>query len=185
MTITGNKIRNGQVIKMNGGLFKVLDFESRGTGKSSKFLQTKLRDLTRNVTIDYRFGMDDKIEDVELENNKYQYLYNEQDTYYFMDPVTFDQITVNKDLLGLAANYIKPETIIELESHDGNIVSVALPEFLELKVTSAPGGSKGGNASFKEVTLENGISLLAPHFINEGDTVRVDWAHNKYVDRVL
>lgn len=185
MPITASKLRVGSVIKLNNSLYKVIEFEFRGTGKSAKMIQAKLHDIAKNINIDHRFDMDEKIEDIELDKKKYQYLYDEQELYWFMDPESFEQISVNKNLLGQAAKYLKPETIIELEFYQGNIINVALPEFIEIKVTAAPAGSKGsGDATFKEVTLENGITILAPHFIREGDTLRVDWAHNKYIDRV-
>ncbi len=88
-------------------------------------------------------------------------------------------------MLGPAVNYLQPESIIELELYEGSIVNVALPEFMELKITSAPAPKKeSGVTTFKEATLENGVTVLVPQFIKEGDRVRIDWAHNKYVDRV-
>ena len=185
MPITASKLRFGQVIKLNGNLYKVIAFEFRGTGKSAKMVQAKLHDIGKNINIDHRFDMDEKIEDIELDKNKYQFLYSDQGQYYFMDPVSFEQISVSRDMLGNAANYLQPETVIELELYNGNIVNVVLPEFIELRITAAPpGGKSGGDNTFKEVTLENGVVILAPHFIKEGDVVRVDWAHSKYMDRV-
>ncbi len=89
MPITASKLRVGSVIKFNNELYKVAEFEFRGTGKSAKMIQAKLHDIQKNINIDHRFDVDEKLENVELEHSKYQYLYNDQDLYYFMDPVSF------------------------------------------------------------------------------------------------
>ena len=185
MPVAASKLKVGSVIKWNGTLYKVLETEFRGTGKSAKMVQTKLHDIAKNNNIDHRFGGDEKIEDIMLDHTDYQYLYNDEDLHYFMDPATFEQISLNSSLIGKAAAYLKPESTIKLEFYEGQPVNVVLPEFLELKVTAAPPQIKEqGMSTFKEVTLENGVNILVPQFIAEGETIRVDWAHNKYVDRV-
>ncbi len=183
MPITASKLKPGTVIKWGNSLFKVLETEFRGTGKSSKMVQSKLYDMTKNNSVEHRFGADEKVEDVDLDKKDLQYLYNDEGLYYFMDPVSFEQMSVNGEVLGGAAPYIKPETAIQVELYEGKIVNVVLPEFIEAKVTSAPPASKDTGSS-KEVELENGLKILVPQFIKEGDAIRVDWTSNKYVDRV-
>jgi elongation factor P len=186
MAITASKLKSGSVIKWNNTLYKVLETEFRGTGKSAKMVQTKLRDIAKSNNLEHRFDADEKVEEADLDKKDLQYSYNDGGVYYFMDPVSFEQVPVDAEVLGSAAPFLKEETLIQVELYNEKVVSVVLPEFLELKVTTAPSPLRGdgGNSAFKEVTLENGVSILAPQFIKEGDRIRVDWAHKKYVDRV-
>ncbi|MFC1517553.1 elongation factor P [Candidatus Margulisiibacteriota bacterium] len=185
MTTTANHLKPGLVIKWNGNLYKVLDMEFRGTGKSAKMVQTKLHDIVKDTNLDHRFDGSEKIEDIHLDHADYQYLYNDEDMYFFMEPKSFEQISINAKIIGPAKDFLKPETMIKIEFYEGNPVNVALPESLELEVTTAPPPIKEqGTTTYKEVTLENGMKILVPQFIVEGDKIRVDWARKKYVDRV-
>jgi len=185
MPITASKLKPGVVIKWNDALYKVLETEFRGTGKSGKMVQSKLKDLTKNSSVDHRFNADEKLEEVDLDKKDLQFLYSDDGVFNFMDPVSFEQIAVNEDILGLAAPFLKAETMIQLELYNEKVVSVVLPEFLEEKVvTTPPAIRESGSSTSKEVTLENGVTVLVPQFIKEGDIIRVDWAHRKYVDRV-
>ncbi|MBU0579610.1 MAG: elongation factor P [Candidatus Margulisbacteria bacterium] len=185
MTISANKLKPGIIIKWNNALYKVLETEFRGTGKSAKMVQTKLHDIIKNLNTDHRFNGDEKVEDIKLDREDYQYLYRDGNLFFFMNPTNFEQISLNAEVIGKAAEFLKEETIIQIEFYEDKPVNIALPEFLELKVTTAPPALKdSGTTTYKEITLENGIKILAPQFIEEGATVRVDWAHQKYVDRV-
>ncbi len=185
MPITASKLKSGVVIQWNGGLFKVLETEFRGTGKSGKMIQAKMHDLAKDSNVDHRFDADEKLENIDLDKQDLQFLYSDEGVYYFMDPKSCEQVFVNESLLGNAAPYLKPESMIQVELFNEKIVNVVLPEFMEVKVVTAPPAIReSGSVTLKEVTLENGVALLVPQFIREGDTIRVDWANKKYVDRV-
>jgi elongation factor P len=185
MTIQANKLKPGLVIKWQGTVYKVMDTEMRGTGKSSKMCQSKLHDIANNTNIEHRFDGAEKLDDIHLEQKDYQYLYNDENLYYFMDPETFEQLSIDEEVIGKIVNFLKPETMIKLEFYEGKPINVIPPEFVILEVVTAPPSIKDSNSTTdKEVELENGIKILAPQFSKEGDKVRVDWAHSKYVDRV-
>ncbi len=179
------EIRIGNAIRVDQKIGKVLSFEMRGTGKFGKTVHTKLKNLLDGNIMEKSWRAEDRVEDVEIERAKMQYLYKEGTQFIFMNMGTYEQFSLPTAAVGKQEVFLKENMEIDVESIDGKPVSVAFPKIAELKVTNAPPPVKGGSDStYKEVELENGLKILVPQFIKEGESVRVDVENLAYVERV-
>ncbi len=180
------EIRVGNVVRLDAQkIAKVLSFEIRGTGKFGKTVHTKLKNLLDGNMIEKSWRAEDKVEDVEIERAKMQYLYKEGVQFIFMNMDNYEQVSLPAQAVGTQEVFLKENMEIDVESFNGKPLSIAFPKIAELKVTNAPPGVKGGNDStYKEVELENGLKVLVPQFIKEGESVRIDVENLAYLERV-
>lgn len=156
-----------------------------GGGKLAGTVHAKLQDLRTGSTIERRFRPDERIDRVELTRTRLQYLYADGHDFCFMNPETYEQMPIARAVLGEATRFLQPEMSVGVESCEGIQVNVIFPEAVELRVTSTGQPSHQHQASaMKLATLENGMEILVPLFIRDGDLVRVATAHGKYVERV-
>jgi len=183
--ISPNELKNGLVIKLNNELYTVLQFQHIKPGKGGAFVRTKLKSLRLGTVIDKTFREVERIEEVFIEQKGFQFLYKSDGHYYFMDNETFDQFSVDKGMLGEAIKYLKDNLNISAYLHEGNIVSVSLPPSVNLKVMHTEQGVRGDTAKggTKPATVETGLKVLVPLFINTGDTISVDTRTGKYLGR--
>ncbi|MFH0886563.1 MAG: elongation factor P [bacterium] len=181
--IHATELNKGMTIKEGSDLMFVLYAEYHAAGKSAGIVHAKLRNIASGNTIEKRYNSTDRLEDISLERIDMEYLYDDADNFHFMNPATFDQIGVSKALVGDSARFLQANMVFMIDFHDGVPVSVIFPEFVELKVSSAPAGIKQGDITYKPVTLENGLEIMAPHFIKEGEIVRVEVATGKYAGK--
>ena len=153
--------------------------------KRTALAKVKLRDLEAGHTIEQSFQSDAKFTRVRLEFRGMQYLYNEGDLYYFMDEENFEQMPINAEQLGDAINYLKEGMSLQVSSYKGKLVSVEMPITVDLKVVDTSPGFKGDTvtAGTKPATLETGITVQVPLFINEGDMIKVDTRNGSYIER--
>ncbi len=184
--ISPNKLCNGMVIKLGGQLYIVIQFQHIKPGKGGAFVRTKLKNLKHGSLIDKTFREAEKIEEVFIEEKKLQYLYKSDGHLYFMDNETFDQFSIDKELLGNNTKYLKENLGISAYMHDGKIIYVLLPSSVELKVTHTEQGirgdtAKGGN---KPAVVESGMKISVPLFIKAGEMIRIDTRTGKYLGRV-
>ena len=180
-------IRVGMIIKFEGELYRCTYIMHRTPGNKRGFVQTKLKSLSNGKVIDYRFGSDDKVESPSLDHKEMEYLYAEEDgsLFHFMDTKAFDQVVLNRDILEEFIPYLQENMKIIMAFYDGKPVAIHLPKSLQFKVTSTPPDLKGATATnkYKPATLENGIEILVPPFIKEGDIVVIDPELGEYVER--
>ena len=171
---------------MEGGLYRVLDYNHLKLGRGSAQVRLKLRDLRAGHTIERTFQASERFVRARLEHRSVQYLYSEGGLYYFMDNESFEQTPLDADLLGDTLNYLKEDMTMELLMYKDEPVGVELPVSVELKVVETGPGFKGDTASpgSKPATLETGIIIQVPLFISNGDTVKVDTRTGEYLERI-
>ena len=182
--ISVSSIKSGSVVSFDKEFFKVTEAVTHsGGGKAGSMVHFKLRNLSTGHVSERRFNPDDKIEEIDVSRVKMQLLYREGDAFHFMNPETYEQIHIAKNVVGPAAVFLKENDEYELEFYEEKPLSLLYPPVVELRVASAGAGLKG-EATFKEASLENGLTVLVPHFIKENDLVRIDVETGKYLDRV-
>jgi elongation factor P len=179
--------RNGMVIEMDGELWTIIYFQHVKPGKGGAFVRTKLKNVLTGSVQDKTYRAGEKVTDVRLERRPVNYSYTDGQLYYFMDQETFEMIPLSEEVIGEdQLRYLKENTECEGLVHDGNVISVELPNFVELEVTKTDPGLKGDTAQggTKPATLETGAVVEVPLFIEIGDVVRVDRREDKYITRV-
>ncbi len=183
--ITVGELRKGIIIELDGELQQVLDFQHIKMGRGSAQVRLRLRNLRAGHITERTFQATEKFNRVRLEYRKMQYLYNDGDLYYFMDEENFEQIPINKEQLGDAVNYLKEGMSLDVSSYKGELVGVELPITVELEVVDTGPGFKGDTATAgtKPATLETGLTIQVPLFINKGDKVKVDTRTGEYLER--
>ena len=173
--------RNGTTFEMDGNVFKVVEFQHVKPGKGSAFVRTKLRNVITGAVIEKTFNPSEKYPGAEIEKKEMQYLYNDENLYYFMDNETYEQIPLNKEQIGDCLKYIKENMNVKILSYKGNVFAVEPPMFVELEVTFSGNTT---TTSGKPATLENGFEISVPLFINIGDVIRIDTRTGEYMERV-
>ena len=183
--IVATQLRVGMTIIHDGDPHKVLSMSHVTPGKGRGMVQTKLRNLKTGSTFENRFRSDEKIEKAVLAQHEMEYLYSDGDTYHFMNTATFEQTSLPAEMLGEAVNYLIPNVKFMVEYYEKTPVGVAPPKVVELKVVETAPFMKGATAaaSYKPATLETGVVVQVPGFIEPGDVIRVDTAEGKYIER--
>jgi elongation factor P len=184
--ISTNQFRNGRAIRVDGKRFTILFFQHVKPGKGGAFVRTRLRNIDSGAVVEKTFRAGEKLENVRTESRSMTYLYRDGDLLYFMDSDTYDQVPVPVDVVGEAAWYIVEGGTVSVLSADGEVVSVEPPPHVDLGVSETDPGLKGDTATggTKPATLETGVVVQVPLFINVGDQVRVDTRSNEYLTRV-
>lgn len=181
-----NDLRPGMVIKHNGELYSIYKAEHRTPGNLRAFVQAKMRQLRTGAISDYRFRSTDDVERAVIDETAMQYLYSDGDSYFFMNTDNYEQIHLHKDVVGDRASYLVPEVVLKVEYYEGKPIDIALPQTVDLKVVDTEPGIKGGSATNvqKPATMETGMVVNVPPFINAGETIRVDTQTGSYLERV-
>jgi elongation factor P len=180
-----NDLRKGMAIKYNGNTAIVLEIHHRTPGNLRAFVQAIIRYIGTGKSADVRFGSTDKVELVDLNRTKLEFSYKDHSGYHFMDPNTYETVTLNEELLANAKDYLVENLAVEVLSTEGRPVQVELPASVQLKVVEAPEGLRGDTASnvTKPAILETGMSVNVPLFIQEGETVKIDTRTGVYMGR--
>ena len=183
--ITAGDFKNGVTFEMEGKVYQVIEFQHVKPGKGAAFVRTKYRDVVTGATREASFNPTAKFENAVIERRDLEYIYNDGDLYYFMDPESYEQIPLNKDKLGDNFKFVKENTPCRICSWKGNVFSVEPPTFVELEVTATEPGVRGDTATnvTKPATLETGAVIKVPIFINEGDVLRIDTRTGEYLER--
>ena len=184
--ISTNQFRNGAAIRVDGKRFTILFFQHVKPGKGGAFVRTRLRNIDTGAVIEKTFRAGEKLESVRTESRPMSYLYRDGDLFYFMDTDTYEQTPVPAEVLGETAGYLVENGTVTVLSADGEVVSVEPPAHVDLEVAQTDPGLKGDTASgaSKPATLETGIVVQVPLFVNVGDRVRVDTRSDEYLTRV-
>jgi elongation factor P len=174
------------LIKLEGGLYRVLDLYHITPGNKRAHVQCKLRDIRSNRLVDHKFRSEDDVERAVLDEMEMQFLYRDGDIFHFMDTSTYEQMHLSQETLGDQALYLLPESIIRVDFYDGQPVGIELPVTVDLKVVDAVPGIKGATAAaqVKPATLETGLVVNVPAFVNTGDVIRVNTETGEYLSRV-
>jgi elongation factor P len=182
---TALDFRVGMIIKMDGELYTVTDYQHRTPGNKRGFVQAKMRNIKNGRIMEHRFSSSDKIEIVRIERRPAQFLYRDATTFYFMDQETHDQFQIDKDVIEGVAKFLREGATFEIEIFENEVVGCELPITVDLAVESTVPGVKGDTAAggTKPATLETGAVINVPLFINEGDVLRVDTRTGAYIER--
>jgi elongation factor P len=185
MSIPATQMRPGMIIKHKDQLHLVFKVEHRTPGNLRAFIQAKLRNLKSGAMFEERFRSADAIDKVVVDEVSMEFLYNDGDDYYFMNPVDYEQTVLKRDTLGDAVEYLTPNLQIKVSYHDGQAVGVDLPASVELTVIETEPGLKSATASSvsKPAKTETGLVVQVPSFINEGEKIRVDTSEGAYLSR--
>ena len=183
--INGSELRRGVVIELDDKLYQVVEYQHVKM-KRTALARVKLRDITAGHTIERTFQSDDKLVRARLDTRSMQYLYQDGDLYYFMDQENFEQIPLNASQLSDALNYLKEGISAEVSTYKGEIIGVEMPITVDLEVVNTEPGFKGDTATggSKPATLETGLVIQVPLFVNEGDVIKVDTRTGSYLERV-
>ena len=185
--ISTSDIRKGLCIKYSNDIYKIIEFLHVKPGKGPAFVRTKLKSVSSGKVIDNTFTAGHKIDDVRVENRKYQYLYSDGETFHFMNTEDFNQIEVNESIIE-GRNFLKEGTIVTIiiNTENSDILSVEIPQSVILEIISSDPGVKGNTATnaTKIAVLETGVEINVPLFIDEGDKVKVDTEKGNYLERI-
>ena len=179
-------VRNGTTFEMDNGVYKVVEFQHVKPGKGAAFVRTKLKNVITGAVLEKTFNPSEKLQGAEIEKREMQYLYNDGGLYYLMDNTTYEQIPLNEEQLGDALKYIKENMNVTVLSFKGKVFNVEPPMFVELEVTYTEPGFSGNTTttSGKPATLENGLEISVPLFVDIGDVIRIDTRTGLYMERI-
>ena len=185
MAVSTNDLRNGMTLDLPEGLFNVVEFQHVKPGKGGAFVRTKLKNQRTGAVIERTYRADEKLEQAIIDKREMQFLYRDSTDYVFMDNTSYEQLQVTKDQLGVAANFLKEGDDAVLQFFGTEIVGIDLPAAVELTVTQTEPGIQGDRVSGarKPATLETGIVLQVPLFVNPGERIRVDTRTGEYLTR--
>ncbi|HVB93770.1 MAG TPA: elongation factor P [Acidimicrobiales bacterium] len=185
MAVSTNDLRNGMTLDLPEGLFAVVEFQHVKPGKGGAFVRTKLKNVRTGAVIERTYRADEKLEQAIIDKREMQFLYRDSADYVFMDTVSYDQLQVTTAALGDSANYLKEGDDAVLQFFGTEIVGVDLPAAVELKVTETEPGLQGDRVSGarKPATVETGLVLQVPLFVNPGEMIKVDTRSGEYLTR--
>ncbi len=179
-------LRNGTTFELDSNVFRVVEFQHVKPGKGAAFVRVKMKNVITGAVLERTFNPSEKLQGAEIEKRDMQYLYNDGELYYFMDNNTYDQMPLNADQIGDALKYIKENMNVSMLSFKGKVFAVEPPMFVELEVTYTEPGFSGNTTttSGKPATLENGLEISVPLFVNIGDKIRIDTRTGQYMERI-
>jgi elongation factor P len=183
--VSTNDLKNGMSLNLAEGLFSVVEFQHVKPGKGGAFVRTKLKNVRTGAVIERTYRADEKLDQAVIDKREMQFLYLDGIDYVFMDTTDYEQMQASKDSLGTSAQYLKEGDSAVLQMYDDEIVGVDLPAAVELTVTETEPGIQGDRVSGarKPATLETGISVQVPLFVNTGDRIKVDTRTGEYLTR--
>ncbi len=185
MAIETSDFRKGLKVFYNGAPYSIIDFQHVKPGKGNQFTRTKMRNLQTGGVLDVNFRSGETLEDPEIEDKKMQFLYNEGDTFHFMDNKTYEQVEIQRDILGDQAGFLLPEMTCQVMFYRGRALNAEIPQQVELVISYTEPGVRGDTATnvTKPATLETGVEVSVPLFINTGDKIKIDTATGAYLER--
>ena len=183
--ISAGDFRNGVTIELEGNVYQIIEFQHVKPGKGAAFVRTKLKNIKNGGVVEKTFRPTEKCPQARIDRKDMQYLYAEDNLYYFMDMESYEQIPIDKSKLGDSFAFVKENMEVKVLSYKGNVFGVEPPFFVELEVTETDPGFKGDTATnaTKPAVLETGAEIKVPLFINQGDMVRIDTRTGEYMER--
>jgi elongation factor P len=184
-SVQATRLRKGNLIKLGNDLFRIMELHHLTPGNKRGFIQARMRNIRTSALADQKFRAEEDLERAVLDEREMQYLYKDGDSYYFMDTSSFEQVQISLEALGDSKDFIVPDAIIKVEFYDVEPVGIELPPTVELLVTeTVPGINRAtASAQVKPATLETGLVVQVPPFVNEGDRIRVSTETGEYQSR--
>lgn len=184
--ISTNEFHNGISIELEGEIYIVLEFQHVKPGKGAAFVRSKLKNLRTGAIVDRTFRAGEKVAQAVLDRREMEYLYRDDDHFYIMDLETYEQLFLSADQIGEGVKYLKENTHLTVVMHGEKVVGVEMPVTVNLTVTETEPGVRGDTATgaTKAATLETGVTVQVPLFINSGDMVKIDTRTGDYIERV-
>ena len=178
-------LKKGVVFQMDGQPYRVVEYNQKVVGRGGSIVSLKVKNLITGALLPKTFKGQDKVEPAEVSNKKVQYLYNDGENFFFMDPETFEQFELNKEIIDDAAGFLKEAEELNLQFFDGKVINVELPKNVWLAVTYTENVVKGDTTSsvLKDAELETGLTVKVPAFIKEGDVISVETSTGEYRER--
>ena len=185
MISTGD-LRKGIIVEMDGDLYAIMDYQHQKIGRGSAQVRLRRRNIRSGAISDTTVQAGTKFPRVRLEQRQMQYLYAEENAYYFMDQETYDQIALTAQQLGEAVNYLKDGMVLQVQFYENEPVAVDLPITVELRIEDTDPGFRGDTATggTKPARLETGLTVQVPLFVNQGETIKIDTRTGTYLERV-
>ena len=186
MTVTTSELKKGLTIMLDGELYKVTEWAHNKQGRGSAQVRLQLKNLRTGTNIERTFQAGAKFDDVRLERRSLQFQYADGDQYHFMDPETYDQLSMSGTQLGDAVNFMREGDTVDILMHNDSFIDIDMPAAVVLQVVESEPGVRGDTATgaTKPAKLETGITVNVPLFVNEGDKIKVDTRSGKYLERV-
>ena len=184
--ISAGDFRKGITLEMENGIWTIVDFQHVKPGKGAAFVRTKIKNIVTGAVLERTFNPTDKFPRAHIETKEMEYLYNDGELYYFMDLETYEQLPLNKEAVEDAIPYVKENTNVTVRFFKGAAFSVEPPKFVVLEVTQTEPGFKGDTASSnvtKAATVETGLTVQVPLFVEIGDKIRIDTRVGEYMER--
>ena len=184
--ISAGDFRKGITLEMENGIWTIVDFQHVKPGKGAAFVRTKIKNIVTGAVLERTFNPTDKFPRAHIETKEMEYLYNDGELYYFMDLETYEQLPLNKEAVEDAIPYVKENTNVTVRFFKGAPFSVEPPNFVVLEVTNTEPGFKGDTASSnvtKPATVETGLTVQVPLFVEIGDKIRIDTRVGEYMER--
>lgn len=185
MILQSTQLRPGMIVKHNNELHSVFSVMHRTPGNLRGFVQAKMRNLKTSSMIEHRFSSEDRVEKVQLDEQEMEYLYDDGESYHFMNTESYEQTSLSKDLLGDAVDYLIPNLKVHVEFYEGKPISVELPPAVIMTVVETEPGLKGATVSnvTKPATMETGLVVQVPPFVNQGEKIKVSTSEGAYLER--
>jgi elongation factor P len=179
-------LSNGNIIRFNGELYQIVEFQHRTPGNLRAFYQAKMKNLKNGKSAEHRFSSDETVETVRVETKELQYLYKDGNSLVCMDQETFEQVFIPEALFGEANKFLKEEMMVQAAFEGDNVITAMAPDHVELTISYTEPGVKGDTATntLKPATLETGAEIMVPLFCDEGQKIRVDTRTGSYMERV-
>ena len=186
MKITAGEIRVGMLLEYKNDLWQVLKTQHVKPGKGGAFAQVEMKSVNKNTKLNERFRSSESVEKASLEETKFNYLYNDENNFYFMDSKTFEQIEIKKELVGDRGKLLTENLEVSVSFYNENPISVELPNQVKCKIDTTDAALKGQtvSSSFKPAILDNGLSIQVPPFIESGDEIIVDTRTLEYIKKI-
>ena len=184
--VSASDFRNGVTIEVEGNVCQIIEFQHVKPGKGAAFVRTKLKDIINGGVTERTFRPTEKFPQARIERKDMQYLYNDGDLYNFMDTESYEQIAINKEVVGDSLKFVKEEEMVKINSYNGGVFAIEPPLFVELVITETEPGFKGDTATgaSKPATVETGAQVSVPLFVNQGDKIKIDTRTGEYLGRV-
>lgn len=184
--VSAGDFKNGLTLEIDGQVMQILEFQHVKPGKGAAFVRTKLKNIINGGVVERTFRPTEKFPTARIDRKDQQYLYSDGDIYYFMDPESYEQMMVNKDVIGDSMKFVKENETVKIVSYNGDVFAVEPPLFVELKITDTEPGFAGNTAqgANKPATVETGAQVQVPLFVNVDDVIKIDTRTGEYLSRV-
>ena len=184
--VSASDFRNGVTIEVEGNVYQIIEFQHVKPGKGAAFVRTKLKNIINGGVTERTFRPTEKFPQARIERKDMQYLYSDGELFNFMDTESYEQIAINKEVVGDSLKFVKEEEMVKINSYNGGIFAIEPPLFVELVITETEPGFKGDTATgaSKPATVETGAQVSVPLFVNQGDKIKIDTRTGEYLGRV-